>query len=198
MSPLPKIKLLILLVFFSIPVWGQELPPPEEENGDTRNAQSVSQSETDTTDSSTGPEVTADDFLDDSSLPYTGTLDPEDEDNMEEQVDRELFGEEEETLEEKILGETHLLKLRFVSHLQLINVGEPSPYLEVEYTNSIETPVTMNRSRFSAKVPMTFDVQKWGYLAQNELFACDLDVSMQEVPVEITTRVIKTPAQADD
>lgn len=163
-----KYKLLILIVFFSLPAWAQELPPPEETN----------------------KEVSVDDFLNDASLPYTGTLSAEDKDNAELQADKELFGnEEEEAAEEESLGETHLLKFRFVSHVQFTNAGEPSPYLEVEYTNAFEVPVTMKPSRFDATVPMTFDVQKWGYLAQNELFSCDLDIALPEVQVEITTRL---------
>ena len=183
--PLIKYNLLILIVFLYFPAKAQELPPPEENE--------PTEAEDSTTDDSRPKEgITAEDFLDDSSLPYTGTLDSEDEDNTVLQTDRELFGsEEEETVEEKALGESHLLKFRFVSHVQFINAGEPSPYLELEYTNTFEVPVTMKQSRFTATIPMTFDVQKWGYLAQNELFSCDLDISMQEVPVEITTRLTK-------
>ncbi|MBI2340780.1 MAG: hypothetical protein HYU99_10545 [Deltaproteobacteria bacterium] len=197
--PFIKINLLILFVFCSMPARAQELPPPLAPAlpADQQGQGNVTDTPPADEPQNGQKEVTPDDFLGDPTLPFTGTLDAEDEDNEKAQEERELFGGEEEQPaegEEPAEG-THLLKLKFTSHVQFMNPGEPSPYLELEYTNSIEAPVTLKPSRFETDVTMSFDVQKWGYLAQNELFSCDLDVSMKEVSVHIATRLYKAASK---
>ncbi|MDO8643967.1 MAG: hypothetical protein Q7S00_03240 [bacterium] len=146
-------------------------------------------------------EPAAEDFLKNPELPFTGTLaedDPENDDGEE-----ELFGKEPGEEEEIPTEGTHLIKFDFTGEVRFINQGQPGepgtgePYMEIEYNTQFEQVVNLVEARQTYKNEAEYEINNWGSLARNEFFDCRLDIDMQEMPVEITTRVNKTPPEEE-
>ena len=174
-----------LLVSFSL--LAQEIPPPAP-GGPPQDQP--------------GPEQ----FLKNPDVPFTGTLADDDPANSLENPD--LFGNGETPPDGEEPGQeaiaTHLLKFDFTGRVRFINQGEDGkpvseePYMEIEYNTRFDQVVTLSEGRLSFKTKAEYDINNWGSLARNEFFDCRLDISMQEMPVEITTRINKTPAEEKD
>lgn len=158
---------LFLFIFMTWPAWAQEIPPPAPS--------------------------------------FTGTLADDDPENSLNPPD--LFGTDEplpggEELGSEPIG-THLLKFDFTGRVRFADQGEPGrpatgePYMEIEYNTRFEQVVSITEARQIFKSKAEYDINNWGALAQNEFFNCRLDINMQEMPVEITTRINKTPPEEE-
>jgi hypothetical protein len=94
---------------------------------------------------------------------------------------------------------THLLKFEFISKVQFINTEKAAdgsalsrdPYMEVQYANRFQVPLNLKRTRNQLQVDAEYEVDNWGSLAKNELFDCRLNIALQELPVEVITKLQK-------
>lgn len=130
--------------------------------------------------------------------------------------DEKLFGTDNEDESQPTDGildgldaqnETHKLKFDFISRVQFIdkykdlkiqgakNTGLKAPtgepYMEVEYHTQFEANIVLGKTRSIEKVDADFDSQHWGSLARNEYFDCRLDITIPQIPVELTTKIIE-------
>lgn len=202
------------LFFYSLPrLIAQELPPPQvpvpvtDQQIDSQQQQPDAQQSQ--TEESVKNEITAEEFLSDPDLPFTGTLAEDDPENLEiMERELELFGEEDEDFEEEYVEPetgSHLIKFEFISRVQFVNheitpegltiTGEP--YMEIEYKTHFEMPTTIADKRKRENIEAEYEIQNWGSLAKNEFFDCRLDIAMQEMPVEIITRLQKIGGEED-
>ncbi len=117
----------------------------------------------------------------------TGNL-PDPEDNPED------FQAEENTSEE---NGTHTLKFEFTSVVTFQNPGDPSPYIEIHYNNSFETTVRFGKRTQAMGVSADIETQNWGSLAQNEFFECRLNIALQDVSVNVETRMNEEASEDD-
>lgn len=133
---------------------------------------------------------------------FTGTLADDDPENVN---PPDLFGTDEPLPQGEELGSepigTHLLKFDFTGRVRFTDQGEPGrpttgePYMEIEYNTRFEQVVSVTEARQTFKTQAEYDLNNWGSLARNEFFDCRLDISMQEMPVEITTRINRAPPE---
>ncbi len=152
----------------------QELAPPD------------SNSDTTTSDNSNSNSVTPDAFVNDSTLPFNGTLDDA------YQKEDQLFGtptNETPPETEAVNGPNAVFKFEFTSHLQFMNPGDPSPYIEIQYTNKFEVPVLLSPIKQDIETTINIDTQNWGSLAQNEFFDCHLNIPSQQYPASLSLKL---------
>lgn len=180
---------------FSIPSQAQELPPPDFEEGlpaeDSPPPPAIE------------PEVAPDDFLSDPNLPFTGTLADDDPENELLRKDEELFGGEEEAPEGEPPSVTHQLKFEFTSRVQFAEqtkneTGTPTAgpaYLEIEYKTEFETEVNLASGRQNEEIEAEQEISNWGSLARNEFFDCRLEIAVEKLPVQLTSRIQKKEAE---
>lgn len=172
----------------------QELPPPdpsEEGAGDEAPPPPAIE-----------PEVAPDDFLSDPNLPFTGTLADDDPENELLRKDEALFGGEDEAPEGEPPAVTHQLKFEFVSRVQFAEQsknesGVPTAgpaYLEIEYKTEFETEVNLASGRQDEEIEAEQEISNWGSLARNEFFDCRLEIAMEKLPVQLTSRLQKKEA----
>lgn len=186
-----KLRILFMMIFpilmASYALLAQELPPPDEQPIDLN----------DDNDS-----MGAQEFLENPDVPYTGTLAEDDPENEDLQEEKKLFGEDEVDEEQKNEGPpgTHLLRFEFTAMAQFVHHQEgveaigAEPYMEIEYVTRFEFPIPLLETRQTLKAEADYDINNWGSLAQNEFFDCKLDINLQQLPVEVTTRLNKLEA----
>lgn len=199
-------NILILLFFFTTPGMAQELPPPESENLETgfdpesgletTIQEPVVPPATDpaAVEALADPTISPDEFLQDPNLPFTGTLEEAYE------AEKELFGldEAEPEEEEVVAEEDYLLTFKFISTAQFQNPGGPSPFMEIEYETSFEIPIFVKNRRSTKEAEAIYEIQNWGFLAQNEFFYCDLKIEIQQqLPVKIVARLNTIPGEEE-
>lgn len=193
-----KTPFLILALGFSLNTLAQELPPPDP-----------SEFEEATTDGEAPPppgiepDVAPDDFLSDPELPFTGTLADDDPENEVLRQEQELFGEDDEPLEGEPPIATHQLKFEFTSRVQFaeqsknetgLSTAGPA-YLEIEYKTEFETDINLVTGRRDEEIEAEQEISNWGSLARNEFFDCRLEIAIEKLPVQVTSRVQKKDAE---
>ena len=183
-------RLLSLKTFYLVGVLGlitsgahaQELLPPD------------SDVDTSSLDDSNSNTVSPDAFVNDPTLPFNGTLDEA------YQNEDKLFGSDnEETAEPPVTAPNMILKFEFVSHLQFLNPGDPSPYIDIQYTNTMEVPLVLSHVKQNIETTINIDSQNWGALAQNEFFECRLSIPSQQYAASISVKLnTKAPETEGD
>lgn len=154
---------LFLLQLTSFSSLAQELLPPDVEN-DFESTENV-----------------GDDFYSDTD--FDGDEEPPTSDDS-------FFPEENETnFDSEVETTVHNVRIEFNSTVSFLNVDDPSPYLEINYSTLIESSIELNQKNNTYEVMAVVDVQTNGSLAQNELFNCRLDISFQETKARITTKI---------
>lgn len=183
-----KLYLVVFFFLFSEISFAQSLPPPD--TTDSAETDTTTTDNSETTDTTINP----DEFINNPNLPFTGTLDEA------YQNEDQLFGSDKEntseTTSETAEVPNYNLKFEFIAHLQFMLPGE-APYIEIQYTNTFETPILLLASKKTAETTINIDTQNWGTLVQNEFLECRLNIPSQQYPVSVSTKLNSKPAEVE-
>ncbi|HBF13079.1 MAG TPA: hypothetical protein DDW49_06800 [Deltaproteobacteria bacterium] len=102
--------------------------------------------------------------------------------------------------EEEPTAASHEIIFSFTSKVQFfawtrtkegIKASE-EPYMEVDYTNECHTSLELSEKKQIKKVVCDVTSDRGGSLAANEFFECRLDIDINDMDAEVSTRIIKT------
>jgi hypothetical protein len=132
-----------------------------------------------------------------------GTLSDEDPDNQtpEKEKERNLFGSDEADPEDDDgdgpLVSDYTFKLEFNTRVIFADKISGIPYMEINYTNKLELPIEVSTKKKKNEAKMESIAEVTGTLSQNELYRCELQVSLQETKAQLQTRHIKIEEKED-
>ncbi len=132
-----------------------------------------------------------------------GTLSDEDPDNQtpDKEKEKNLFGTDEADPEdadgEGPLVSAYTFKLEFNTRVVFADKISGIPYMEINYTNKIDLPVEVSTKKNKTEAKMESTAEVTGTLSQNELYRCELQISLLETKAQIQTRHIKIEEKED-
>jgi hypothetical protein len=133
----------------------------------------------------------------------TGTLSDEDPVNQTEAKakDKQLFGSDEADPEDDDdmapLISDYNLKFEFNTKVVFADKLTGIPYMEINYSTRVDSPISIGTKKNTASVKPEFTAEVTGTLSNNELYSCQLEITMQDAELQIVTRHNKIEEKDD-